>query len=184
MRREWTSIRSTECLSKTKSGKSLSTDGYGIRNINNEKPNAEESKQFWNSMWVNEKKQKRNAEWVRELRSNKDNMKQNDISIATEMIKKQVKKISNWKRQGPDGAPGYWLKKLTIHECTVKQMDNIISNIEGIPKWMILGKKVLCQKYPSKWNVVDNYRPISCLNVEVDDRNYCWKYLQFAWCEW
>ena len=41
------------------------------------------------------KKQKRNAEWVRELRSNKDNMKQNDISIATEMIKKQVKKISN-----------------------------------------------------------------------------------------
>ena len=47
------------------------------------------------------KKQKRNAEWVREYETiwtiiimNKDNMKQN-ISIATEMIKKQVKKISN-----------------------------------------------------------------------------------------
>ena len=53
-------------------------------------------------------------------------------------------------------------------------MDNIISSRQGIPKWMTLGKMVLCQKDPSKRNTVDNYRPISCLpNVEVDDRNYC-----------
>ena len=42
-------------------------------------------------------------------------------------------------------------------------MDNIISSREDIPKWMILGKTVLCQKGPSKGNAVDNYRPISCL---------------------
>ena len=29
-------------------------------------------------------------------------MKQNDISITTEMIKAQVKKIQNWKTPGPD----------------------------------------------------------------------------------
>ena len=28
---------------------------YGIRNINNEKPDAEESKQFWSNIWDNEK---------------------------------------------------------------------------------------------------------------------------------
>ena len=35
-------------------------------------------------------------------------------------------------------------------------MDNIISNKEGIPKWMTLGKTVFCQKDPSKGNSVDN----------------------------
>ena len=39
----------------------------------------------------------------------------------------------------------------------------IISNRDDIPKWMTLGKMVLCQKDPSKGNAVDNYRPISCL---------------------
>ena len=45
----------------------------------------------------NEKEHERNAECLRELRSEKDNMKQNDINITTEMIKEQVKKIPNWK---------------------------------------------------------------------------------------
>ena len=29
-----------------------------------------------------------------------------------------------------------------------KQMDNIISNREDIPKWMALGMRVLCEKGP------------------------------------
>ena len=33
----------------------------GIRNINNENPNAEESKQFWSNIWGNEKEDERNA---------------------------------------------------------------------------------------------------------------------------
>ena len=42
-------------------------------------------------------------------------------------------------------------------------MDNVTSNREGIPKWMTLGKIVLCQKDPNKGNAVDNYRSILCL---------------------
>ena len=62
-------------------------------------------------------------------------MKQSDINITTEMIKEQVKKIPNWESPGPDGIHGYWLQKLTaLHECIAKQMDNIISNREDIPK--------------------------------------------------
>ena len=52
----------------------------GIRNINNEKQNAEESKQFWSNIWDNEKEHDRNAGWLRELRADKDNRKQNDIN--------------------------------------------------------------------------------------------------------
>ena len=107
----------------------------GIKNINNEKPNAEKSKQFWSNIWDNEKEHERNAEWLRKLRAEKDNMKQNDINITTEMIKEQVKKIPNWKSPGPDGDQSYWLKNLTaLHERIAKQMDNIISNREDIPK--------------------------------------------------
>ena len=75
-----------------------------------------------------------------ELRAEKDNMKQNDINITTEMIKVQVKKIPTWKSPEPDGVQGYWLKKLAA-----TQMD-IISNREDILKWMTLGKAVLFQK--------------------------------------
>ena len=37
----------------------------GIRNVNNEKSNAEESNQFWSNIWDNEKEHARNAEWLR-----------------------------------------------------------------------------------------------------------------------
>ena len=43
----------------------------GIRNINNEKPDFEETKQFWSNIWDNEKKHERNAEWLTELRGKK-----------------------------------------------------------------------------------------------------------------
>ena len=110
------------------------------------------------------KNMKVNAVWLRELRAEKDNMKQTDIEILTEMITKQVKKIQHWKIPGPDGVQGYWLKILTaLHECIAKQMDDIISNRENIPEWMALGKTVLYQKDSCKGNAVDNYRLISCL---------------------
>ena len=83
----------------------------GVRNINNGKLNVEASKQFWSNIWDNEKELETNAKWLQELRGENDNMKQNDINIATEMIKEQVKKILNWKSPGPDGVQGYWLKK-------------------------------------------------------------------------
>ena len=82
----------------------------GIRNINNGRPNAEESKRFWSNIWTNEKEHKRNAEQLRELRAEKDNMKQNDINKTSEIIKEQVKKIPNWKSPGQDGVQGYWLR--------------------------------------------------------------------------
>ena len=75
----------------------------GIRNINNEKPNAEEIKQFWSNIWDNEKEHERNAEWLRELKVEKYNMKQNDINITIEMIKRTSQKIPNSKSPGPDG---------------------------------------------------------------------------------
>ena len=66
----------------------------GVRKIyNDEKLNAERSKHFWSNIWDNEEEHERNAEWLMELKAEKNNMKQSDINITTEMITKQVKKI-------------------------------------------------------------------------------------------
>ena len=76
----------------------------GIRNINNEKPNAEESIQFWINIWDNEKEHERNTEWLRELRAEKT-IRNKYINITTEMIK-EAKKIPNWKNQMEFGVTG------------------------------------------------------------------------------
>ena len=98
------------------------------------------------------------------LRVEENNMKQwYQHNNLDDKRTSQKKPSLDWKSPGPDGFQGYWLKKLTLHECIAKQMDNIISNREGIPKWMTLGKTILCETDPSKGNAVDNYKPISCL---------------------
>ena len=104
----------------------------GIGKINSEKPNVDECKQFWSNIWDNEKEHERKAEWLMELRAERDNMKWNGINITTEMIQEQVKKIRNCKSPGPDGVQGYWLKKLILHDCIAKQMDDIINNREDM----------------------------------------------------
>ena len=115
----------------------------GIKNIHMEKANPEESEQFWSNICDNEKEHEKNVKCLRELYE-------------------KSKNISSWKSPGSDRIQGYWLKKLIkLHECIGKQIYNIVSTREGIPKWMALVKTVLCQKDRSKRNAVDNYRPIS-----------------------
>ena len=78
--------------------------------------------------------------------------------------KRTSQKVPDWRSQGPDGLQGYWVKIIkTLNERIVRLMENIISNRKSIPKWITLGKMVICQKDLSKENAVDNYRPILCL---------------------
>ena len=105
------------------------------------------------------------AEWLQELREEGfGGEKQVDLVITTDMVTKQSKKMPNWKRPGPDGVQGYWIKNLTaLHERIAVQMNDLIVNGNEVPKWITTGKTILCQKDPSRGSAVDNYRPISCL---------------------
>ena len=108
----------------------------GIRNINNEIPNGEESVQFWSNIWDNEKEHERNAEWLRELRAKKDNMKQNNISQHNNWDdKKTSQKDPELEEPRTRRSLGILVKILTdLHEHIAKQMDNIIIKREDIPK--------------------------------------------------
>ena len=80
------------------------------------------------------------------------------------MIRTQCRKIQNWKVPGPDGVQGHWIKRLdALHECTAKQMDDMLNEKRMVPDWMTLGRTILCLKDSTKGNVVDNFRPISSL---------------------
>ncbi|XP_063611810.1 uncharacterized protein LOC134785404 [Penaeus indicus] len=121
---------------------------------------------FWGDIWSVEKEHNRTAVWLKELKKEIDrDMKhtQDTVKINTEKVKKQSRKLPNWKAPGPDGVQGYWLKHFTaLHERIASQLDGMLTE-EEVLQWTTHGRTVLCQKNPQKGTAVDNHRPITCL---------------------
>ena len=89
---------------------------------------------------------------------------QESVVISVEKVRKQCRKIPNWKAPGKDGIQGYWIKNLSnLHERIAIQMNKILMGEDSPPAWMAHGRTVLCQKDPRRGNVAENYRPITCL---------------------
>ena len=89
---------------------------------------------------------------------------QERVSISVEKIRKQCRKIPNWKAPGRDSVQGYWIKNLSsLHKCVSSQMNRILMGEDDLPEWMTHGRTLLCQKDPGKGNTADNYQPITCL---------------------
>ena len=93
-----------------------------------------------------------------------DEHPQESVSSNVEKIRKQRRKIPNWKARGRDGVQGYWIKNLSsLHEHISSQMNRILMGEDDQLEWMTHGRTVFCQKDPRKGNTADNYRPITCL---------------------
>ena len=131
----------------------------------NEVPDAEESRRFWENIWSVEKEHNKQAKWLQDLRDEKgEESIQEKVTITVDMVKKQCKKVPNWKAPGKDGVQGYWIKNLdSLHERIAIQFNRILGGEDQLPQWMTYGRTVLCQKDRSKGTAVDNYRPITCL---------------------
>ena len=85
------------------------------------------------------------------------------VKIHIELLKKTLKKISNWKTPGHDGIHGFWFKKFTsIYDRLSLEMNRCLQDAQ-VPDWMTKGKTTLIQKDPSKGTAPNNYRPITCL---------------------
>ena len=75
----------------------------------------------------------------------KSNINMEDMEITEEMVKKQCRKLPNWKAPGRDGVQGYWIKKLSsLHGRIANQLNEVISGVGRLPEWMVYGKTVLC----------------------------------------
>ena len=141
-------------------------NGSAIRST--DVPNAEESRNFWGGIWSVEKEHSKTANWLKELKeemSNKHHV-QERLVITVDKIAKQCRKMPNWKAPGKDKVQGFWIKSMTnLHERIAAQLNKILIGENELPGWMTYGHTILCQKDVSKGNVVENYRPITCLSL-------------------
>ena len=88
---------------------------------------------------------------------------QDNIRIEVTKLKKQVRKMPNWKSTGPDGVQGYWIKNLrNLHGNIALQLHRCLQE-NNVPSWMVTGKTLLCVKELEKGNAVANFRPTTCL---------------------
>ena len=116
----------------------------GIRS--NDVPNAEECLKFWGDIWGFRKEHNREAEWLKDLKTERVNGRPQE---RVEKIRKQSKKMPNWKALGRDGVQGYWIKNLSsLYERVSSQMNRILVGEDHLPESMTHGRTVLFQKDP------------------------------------
>ena len=75
-------------------------------------PKAKEAMKFWSDIWSKPKEHANDAEWLARTRRKLENVeKQEDLIIDVDSVRAVVRKLSNWKAPGPDGAVRFWFKK-------------------------------------------------------------------------
>ena len=91
-------------------------------------PDAEESTRFRSNIWDKPVKHKENPKWWRNVEEEFIGLGvQDNIHIEVTKLKKQVRKIPNWKSPGPDGVQGYWIKNLSnLHGNIALQLDTCL----------------------------------------------------------
>ena len=85
---------------------------------------AKETERFWTKIWQ-PKKHNEKAELINTTTRELEELKEGPIAeIHIEILKKTLKKISNWKTPGHDGIHGFWFKKFTsIHDRLALEMN-------------------------------------------------------------
>ena len=97
------------------------------------------------------------------MRSEGNVKKQDKIDITIGSLKKILGRMLNWKSPGPDLVQGFWLKNFSsLHEKVRLQLKECLDS-GFVPSWLTRGTTLLLQKDKSKGNVLNNYRPITCL---------------------
>ena len=120
--------------------------------------------QFWSGIWDNPVSYNEGAEWLRSVGSKVSGLeKQKNILISPASIKRQLRKMPNWKAPGPDGLQGYWLKKSTSCTDRIAEQLQVCLDTSVVPNWMTFGKTVLIVKDKDQGSLVTNFRPITCL---------------------
>ena len=102
---------------------------------------AEESRRFWSDIWDQTVMHRENTDWLRRVENELGVLTvQDDIHIEIKKVRKQIRKMPNWKSPGPDGVQGYWIKNLSnLHNSIVVQLDRCLQE-NNMPKWMFTRK--------------------------------------------
>ena len=132
----------------------------------NDIPSENEIKNFWSSIWSNDKGFNADAEWINKVAEKYKNIEtQSWDDITVEELENALKKSQKWKSPGIDKVPNFWLSHMSaMHKLLAKQMSEIISEPDLTPKWLAEGITYLLAKTPETTNA-KNFRPITCLST-------------------
>ena len=76
-------------------------------------PEPAKARTFWGGLWYQPGEHNRRAEWLADVKDELKNVQQQEgFQIDVKKVKKQLRKVPNWKAPGPDQVHGYWLKDL------------------------------------------------------------------------
>ena len=91
-------------------------------------PDAEESRRFWSGIWDLEVTHRKNTYWLRKVENELGELTvQDDMHIEIKKVRKQIRKMLDWKSPGPDGVQGYWIKNLSnLHNSMALQLDRCL----------------------------------------------------------
>ena len=109
-------------------------------------------------------KHEENPEWLRNVEEELTGLGvQDSVHIEVTKLKKQVRKMPNWKSPDPDRVQRYWMKNLSnLNGNIALQLGRCLYE-NNVPSWMVTGETLLCVKELEKRNAVENFRPITCL---------------------
>ena len=70
-------------------------------------PNADESRTFWSGIWSLKKEHNKEVKCLSDLKEEMVKLKQQNVVINEGKVKKQCRKMTNWKATGHDGVQGF-----------------------------------------------------------------------------
>ena len=77
-------------------------------------PDAAESTRFWRNIWDKPERHNEDAAWLKDFENELLGIeRQENIQIVVQKVRKQTRRMPNWKSPDPDGVQGYWIKNLT-----------------------------------------------------------------------
>ena len=71
-------------------------------------PDAEDSRRFWSDKWDRAVAHRETTDWLRRVENELGELTiQDDIQTEIKKVRKQIRKMPNWKSPGRDGVQGY-----------------------------------------------------------------------------
>ena len=69
-----------------------------------------------------------NTNWLRRVENKLGELTvQDDTDIEIKKVRRQIRKMSNWKSPGPDGTQRYWIKNLSNLETWCQILDQSLA---------------------------------------------------------
>ena len=111
-----------------------------------DQPDAEESKKFWGDIWSEYLDHNRDVKCLKDLQSEVNVVKQENVNITKESLKKILVRMLNWKSPGPDLVHGFWLRNFSsLHGRERSKLKECL-NSGFVPSWLTKGRTTLLQK--------------------------------------